>query len=121
MTLLPTVARVWETWRAIPIPVDNFRADNGRALTYGIECDLDHQASYLSTMMDALAGENPHWDFKLRAGTELRELNNLTERIECLELPAGIEAPLLNYIGATRDLLCAIIDTAPGSSASARG
>ena len=110
LNLPPPVAHAWRTWQATSLPTDNFRAANARALTYGIECDLDHQASYLPHLVNALAARNPHWDIGLRAGAELRDLEEFKERVERLELPAGEEAPLLFYIAATTELLRAILD-----------
>ena len=94
-------------------PTDNFRASNARALTYGIECDLEHQASYLETLVEALRAASPDWDFRLRAGAELKDLHNFRDRVECLELPPAVAAPLLAYMGITRQLLEAILSTLP--------
>jgi hypothetical protein len=110
MTLPQRIREIQRTWEDSPRPFENFRARRGDALTYGIECDLDHQADYILSLLRALEAKSPHWDFAMRATNELRELHELRERLEALELPQQVAAPLLRYTDTTDQLLRAIVD-----------
>jgi hypothetical protein len=112
MSLTSEFQNAVRSWEQTPRPFENFRASRGSALTYGIECDLDHQASYLETMIRQWHERNPHWDFRMRAENELRDLTEYQERIEALELPDGESGPLLRYVFATRLLLETIAEMA---------
>lgn len=101
-------------WRSAPRPFTTFRDGNVRSLTYGIECDLDHQASYLETMLNAWSSRSPHWDFVMRADHELRDLREFRDRLQALELPGGDTAALRGYMTATQQLLKAIRAAAVG-------
>lgn len=105
MSLTSAFRSAVRSWEQAPRPFENFRASRGSSLTYGIECDLDHQASYLETMIRQWEEQNPHWDFRMRAQNELRDLSEYQERIEALELPDDESGPLLRYVSATRRLL----------------
>jgi hypothetical protein len=96
-------------WEDPPRPLENFRTGRTSALTYDIECDLDHQLSYIDTMLQALSDWNPHWDFEMRAQHELRDLAENRSRIEALELPRHDAEPLLRYAAATERLLSAVL------------
>lgn len=99
-------------WKATPRPVENFLAGSGKALTYDVECDLEHQASYIETMVRALQEGNPHWDFAMRAEGELKDLTEFEERIDCLELPVEQSGPLRRYTEATRAVLKEVLAAA---------
>lgn len=102
--------------------MDNFRAGQTSALSYGIECDLDHQMSYLNTMLRALGDANPHWDFAMRAQHELRDLQEYKSRIEAIELPENAARPLRRYTDATERLLREILrDVAEGNGSPPYG
>lgn len=115
MSLPPAVSEAWEAWKATPLPVDNFLTRNVHAVTYGVECDLDHQASYLVAMVQELDARNPRWEFERHATNERVELREVRERIEALELPDDVEGPLLRYVDATDRLLAAILAYGTGS------
>jgi hypothetical protein len=101
-----------DAWKNTPRPFANFRTGRVSALTFGIECDLDHQMSYIETMLEALNNWSPHWDFEFRAQHELRDLREFESRIDALELPTEESQPLLRYTKATRDLLEQIVEEA---------
>lgn len=112
MSLLSDLPSALRSWEETPRPFQNFRAKCGSALTYGIECDLDHQASYIEVMIRAWQERNSHWDFRMRAESELRDLREYRERVEALELPVEESAPLLRYVSATEHLLRAVAEIA---------
>lgn len=97
-------------WERIAPPCHNFRSNNVRAITYGIECDLDHQYSYVKGMLEELRRKNPHWDFELRANNELRDLRQLRDRLDAVELPDSEAAPFLEYMAATEQLLITVFE-----------
>lgn len=99
-------------WEGTPRPVANFLAGRVTAITFGIELDLDHQASYLETMIKALLEQNQYWDYGLRAGDELKDLAEFQSRLEALELPDEIAAPFCRYIDATRAMLDMVVEEA---------
>jgi hypothetical protein len=99
-------------WSRTPVPADRFREGDGTALTYGIECDLDHQASYLTGLLAAIDRRDPNWDFALRADHELRDLLSFRDRLKCLEENSPpYAATILAYMDVTADLLHAIIES----------
>lgn len=112
MNLTSEFQNAVRSWEQTPRPFENFRTSRGSALTYGIECDLDHQASYLETMIRQWQEKNPHWDFRMRAQNELRDLGEYKERIAALELADDESGPLLRYVFATRLLLETIAEMA---------
>jgi hypothetical protein len=98
-------------WRAIDVPVPEFRSANAKALSYGIECDLDHHASYLGALLAAWDRRDPHWDFRMRVGSELAELSDLRTRLEALEEDLPPHAgELFAYIDRTAELLHALLE-----------
>ena len=116
MSLSARLLAARQAWQDTPRPMDNFRAGQTSALSYGIECDLDHQMSYLNTMLRALGDANPHWDFAMRAQHELRDLQEYKSRIEAIELPENAARPLRRYTDATERLLREILrDVAEGN------
>lgn len=108
--MLTEIEQAARRWQEMPRPVENFRSRRGKALTYGIESDLEHQAKYLETMLDALHA-GAVWDFRMRASDELRDLRDFRERTLALELPHETANPLLNYMAITQVLLEAIVRT----------
>ena len=116
MSLSARLLAARQAWQDTPRPMDNFRAGQTSALSYGIECDLDHQMSYLNTMRRALGDANPPWDFAMRAQHELRDLQEYKSRIEAIELPENAARPLRRYTDATERLLREILrDVAEGN------
>src|SRR5215472_5007308 len=86
-------------WRKTDCPVYAFRGGNTRELSWGVECDLDHQASYINTLLLALDRRDPHWDFQLRASNERRDLDDFRARLASLEEDLPPHAPeLLTYM-----------------------
>lgn len=111
MAVQSNVAEAWQEWLRTTRPVSNFLSNNVRSLTYGIECDLEHQAAYLVTMVEALRDKNQHWDFVMRANHELRDLEQFVDRLQSLELGGEVEAPYHIYAGAVKRLLNAVKDS----------
>src|ERR1044072_4856188 len=103
MSLSSSVRKARDVWRSTPLPVQTFRAHDARSITYGIECDLDHHASHVVSRIEELERRNPHWDFQARAGSDLKELRELRERVEALELDETMAAPLYLLIGVTKE------------------
>ena len=96
---------IFGLWRSTPRPVDNFLAERGSALTYGIECDLEHQADYIRVMIEAIASGNRLWNYELRTRDELQDLADFRSRLEALELPEETTRPFYRYMETTRALL----------------
>jgi hypothetical protein len=115
VSLPAEVREKWTEWNATPLPVDNFLSGDVRALTYGIECDLDHHASYVIALIDEFQAGNPRWEFQTLATTKRAELHELKERIRALELPEHVAAAFERYTDATDQLLLAVSQHAPGT------
>jgi hypothetical protein len=111
MRVTERLRRARSAWTRLNRPVDRFRRNDGGALTYGIECDLDHQADYVDTILGAIDRNDPSWDFLVRAGDELRDLLSFRERLASLEedLPP-YATELLEYMNVTVELLEAVIE-----------
>src|SRR5690242_14795475 len=105
MNLSARLMELWDLWRASERPFDNFRHGLGTAPTYKVECDLDHQASYIPELVNAWLTRNPNWDVTKRASHELRDLRTCARKVE--ELAAsGVDGTALRaYIQVTRSLL----------------
>ena len=116
MTDLPgAIALAWRAWTETPRPFENFWEEKVDALSFGVELDLDHQATYLDGLMEELARGNREWHFHVHAQRELRDLEDFWGRIEAIELPAVVFARFDRYAKATRRLLNAILLDMPPS------
>ena len=111
-TALDTLLAAWEV---TPRPVENFLAERVAALTYGIELDIEHQAAYIRTMLEALRSGNRLWNYVLRVGNELRDLAEFRHRLEALELPEEGSQRFYRYMDATDALLKEILREASRS------
>ncbi len=63
MTQSRSLGQAWFTWRRTAWPTENYRQGQRKAVTYWLECSLDHVASY----MEALQNGSPRG----RVGSEL--------------------------------------------------
>ena len=89
----------WRDWQKAFLPVENLRVGRVNAPTYEVEFDLDHQAGYLGALFEAFAAHNPHWDFALRAGGELRDLQTIRAALES----SGAGATEVDHVQPLRD------------------
>ena len=112
MSESPRLHHARAAWRAFGVPAESFRSGNVHALSYGIECDLDHQASYLVSLLSAWDRRDPHWDFRMRAESEVADLADFRARLESLDedMPAHATR-LFAYMDLTAALLDAILES----------
>jgi hypothetical protein len=99
----------WRDWQKAFLPVENLRVGRVNAPTYEVEFDLDHQAGYLGALFEAFAAHNPHWDFALRAGGELRDLQTIRAELESSGAGATEVQALRTYMDLTERLIRAIL------------
>ncbi len=100
-------------WQEAHVPADNFRADKSHAPSYSLECDLEHQAGYLTHLLEAWEERNPEWDFQSRAEYELRDLGAFRAALRSLESQRLSHATTLaNYMDLVEELLSAVVEAA---------
>lgn len=108
MSLEPRFALAWREWqRNIPSFVDA-RNNQTRAPTYTVEGDLDHLASYVSWLGNAMVN-GKELDFTQLASTQLAKLDFIADTLEALSGPPPRALELRRFIERTRVLLEAIV------------
>lgn len=101
--------RVWKEWRRLQPPVDNFRHGRRSAATYGLECDLDHIASSVTSLGNAFMSQKD-WDYVKRGIQELQELEAVRSEAQSLKtVEPQHRSALLQYVIATEGVLRAIV------------
>lgn len=95
--LSKTLSRRWFQWLRTPAPTANFRAGKNNALTYGLEHDIDHEVSYIQSLVrSAIAGEP--LDYPRLAGNELKEVQEMSLKLEACELPDSERAKYSDFL-----------------------
>jgi hypothetical protein len=117
-SLPETVATAYAAWRGADRPFENFRGGSSAAPTYGVELDLDHQASYLIGMHDMFIAGSPHWDFLARADEELTDLHEFMARLNAVGSSEHVDR-LRIYIGLTDQLLRTFLSTLKNQTSAA--
>ena len=96
--------RAWRKWQHSSEPASNFNNRRGNAPTYGIECALDHLASYVYSLCTSAIG-NVDWDYPKLASEQLAELDRINSELEKCAISEPARQEFREYISATRALL----------------
>lgn len=105
----PQLRDVWNEWRRMSRPFDNFRRQEVTAPTYKIECDLDHQADYIRVLVEAWFERNGNWDVPMRARSELADLQTFEAQLCELATSDSQSAALTKYMRVTKQLLDVLV------------
>lgn len=81
MSLPRTLAVAWREWRRMKVPSEQYRVGNKKSLAYDLEGDLEHLASSVYTLGNALM-EHEDWDFAMRAIDELGQVEKARAELE---------------------------------------
>ena len=101
--------KAWYKWQRVDLPVSNFRQKRVKSLTYKIEHDLDHLASYLYTLGESVLSGSKI-EIKDIVKGELDELEGINKELDICAIPSNEKIPYVNFINATRDMIEAILN-----------
>jgi len=98
------LSRLWFRWRRIAPPVERFRAGDWRAVSYDVECAIDHLAGSVAALMDGLASGR-EWEFATLAAHRLCDLERIEGMLGAIDLDPADKGRIAAYLADTRALL----------------
>jgi hypothetical protein len=99
-----------DRWINTPRAFESFWSQDARQATYALECDLDHQVSYIEALFQAWDEQNPHWNLPLRISLEQEDTAAFEERLKNLSADPQRVRALKAYLVATKDLLQSMLE-----------
>lgn len=110
MALSKDFLKAWTTWYRTPRPVSNFRSGQRSAPSYGLECELDHSATWVAGLaQDMIAGSVRENVFE-RIEEESADLERLLLQVDSCAVSEETKQDFRGYIAQTRALLAQIRD-----------